>query len=189
MPPVWFEPNGAYHTVSSWAVPDIRLTPTSYVVLMLIERLQPATPYDLKRAAALGVSQLWSLPHTQLYSECPRLAEAGYLSERREETGRRRRIYRLTPAGRRALDLWRSEPTTELYELRDAGLLKLFAGADPKALAGAQLAAHEKRLRAYEQMRDAAAEDVAEGMRLALEAGIGHEREYIRFWSRLRDSR
>jgi hypothetical protein len=27
------------------------------------------------------------------------------------------------------------------------------------------------------------------GMRLALEAGIGHEREYVRFWSRLRDGR
>lgn len=25
------------------------------------------------------------------------------------------------------------------------------------------------------------------GMRLALEAGIGHEREYVRFWSKLRD--
>lgn len=168
-------------------MPEIRLTSTSYVVLMLIERLQPATPYDLKRAAALGVSQLWSLPHTQLYSECPRLAEAGYLSERREESGRRRRIYRLTSAGRRALDAWRSEPTTELYELRDAGLLKLFAGADPGALAVAQVTAHEERLRAYEEIRDAGAADVPEGIRLALEAGIGHEREYIRFWSRLRD--
>lgn len=168
-------------------MPEIRLTSTSYVVLMLIERLQPATPYDLKRAAALGVSQLWSLPHSQLYSECPRLAEAGYLSERREESGRRRRIYRLTSVGRRALDAWRSEPTTELYELRDAGLLKLFAGADPGTLAVAQVAAHEERLRAYEEIRDAGTGDVPEGIRLALEAGIGHEREYIRFWSRLRD--
>jgi hypothetical protein len=24
-------------------------------------------------------------------------------------------------------------------------------------------------------------------MRLSLESGIGHEREYVRFWSRLRD--
>ena len=52
-----------------------RLTETSYVVLGLIERLQPATPYDLKRAAEAGVEYLWALPHTQLYSECARLAE------------------------------------------------------------------------------------------------------------------
>lgn len=166
---------------------DIRLTPTSYVVLGLIERLQPATPYDLKQAAALGVSQLWSLPHTQLYSECARLADAGHLSERREQSGRRRRIYRLTQTGRGALEAWRSELTAELYELRDAGLLKLFFGGDPRALAIEQLTAHEERLRTYEGMRDAATADVPEGMRLALEAGIGHEREYVRFWSRLRD--
>ena len=36
-----------------------RLTPTSYVVLGLIEQMQPASPYDLKRAAALGVGQFW----------------------------------------------------------------------------------------------------------------------------------
>lgn len=173
----------AYHFLT---VSDIRLTPTSYVVLGLIERLQPATAYDLKQAAALGVSQLWSLPHTQLYSECSRLARAGYLLERREESGRRRRIYRLSQSGGRALDAWRSEPTAELYELRDAGLLKLFFGADPQALAVEQLAAHRERLHAYERMRDATTADIPEGMRLALEAGIGHEREYIRFWSRRR---
>ena len=61
--------------------------------------MQPASPYDLKRAVAMGVRQFWSLPHTQLYSECARLAEAGLLLERREESGGRRRIYRLTKAG------------------------------------------------------------------------------------------
>src|SRR3954449_5698102 len=113
---------------------EIRLTPTSYVVLPRTWGLQPATPYDLKQAAALGVGQFWSLPHTQLYAECGRLAEAGLLSERREKSGRRRRIYRLSKAGEEALGKWRSEPTGELYELRDAGLLKLFFGAEPASL-------------------------------------------------------
>src|SRR3954452_1622993 len=109
---------------SPLSMPVTRLTSTSYVVLGLIEQMQPASPYDLKQAAAQGVGQFWSLPHTQLYSECGRLAEAGLLSERREESGRRRRLYRLTKAGSRALDRWREEPTSELYELRAAGLLK-----------------------------------------------------------------
>lgn len=30
-------------------------------------------------------------------------------------------------------------------------------------------------------------DEMPEGMRLALEAGIGHEREYVRFWSGMRD--
>src|SRR5882672_1078938 len=112
-----------------------RLSATSYVVLGLIEQLQPATPYDLKQAAAISVTNFWSLPHTQLYLECGRLAEAGYLSERRQQSGRRRRIYRLTRKGSDALERWRSEATAELYELRDAGILKLYFGAEPVQLA------------------------------------------------------
>ena len=166
---------------------ETRLTPTSYVVLGLIEQMQPASPYDLKRAAALGVGQFWSLPHTQLYSECGRLAEAGHLSERREESGRRRRLYRLTDAGAKALDRWRHEPTSELYELRDAGLLKLFFGADPSKLAADQLEAHKERLREYEaQLEECRRMKAPAGVMHAIEAGIGHEREYVRFWSKLR---
>jgi len=163
-----------------------RLTPTSFVLLGLIEQMQPASPYDLKRAAAAGVGQFWSLPHTQLYSECSRLAGAGLLSERREKSGRRRRIYRLTKAGEEAVDRWRAEPTGELYELRDAGLLKLFFGADPKKLAQPQLEAHEEKLRDYEaQLAQCREAGLPEGVLHAIEAGIGHEREYVRFWSRL----
>src|SRR5258706_3942480 len=98
---------GAYRMLAPMAT--ARLSPTSYVVLGLIEEMQPATPYDLKQAASLAVTQFWSLPHTQLYSECGRLAEADYLSERREESGRRRRIYRLTKAGSDALERWLAE--------------------------------------------------------------------------------
>jgi len=165
----------------------IRLTPTSYVVLGLIEQMGTATPYQLKQAVAMGLGEFWSLPHTQLYSDSQRLAEAGLLDERREPSGRRRRVYRLTAKGRKALDDWRAEPTPQLYEIRDAGLLKLFFGADPAALAATQLEAHRAKLKWYEELRDAAGDDAPQGARLTLEAGIGHEREYIRFWSRVRD--
>jgi DNA-binding PadR family transcriptional regulator len=116
-----------------------------------------------------------------------RLAEAGLLTERREETGRRRRIYRLTKAGVEKLARWRAEPTGELYELRDAGLLKLFFGANPKTLAPRQLEAHEEKLREYEaQLVRCREAGLPEGVLHAIEAGIGHEREYVRFWKRLR---
>jgi DNA-binding PadR family transcriptional regulator len=161
-----------------------RLSQTSFVVLGLIELAEPATPYDLKQLAAISTSNFWSLPHTQLYGECARLTEEGLLSERQEQSGRRRRVYRLTAAGRKTLERWRAEPTGELYELRDEGLLKLFFGADPAQLARSQLAAHEERLEAYETLRDQAGEMPA-GQRLALEAGIGHQREFIRFWGSL----
>ena len=79
---------------------DLRLTDTSYVVLGLVELCQPATPYDLKQFAKVSVFNFWSVPHTQVYSECARLAEAGLLDEEREEGGRRRRVYRLTADGK-----------------------------------------------------------------------------------------
>ena len=112
--------------------------------------MQPASPYDLKLAAAMGVGQFWSLPHTQLYAECGRLAEAGLLvgaargiGAGAASTGSTRRVRRPSSAGARS-------PPGELYELRDAGLLKLFFGADPKKLAPQQLEAHEEKLREYE---------------------------------------
>ena len=162
-----------------------RLSETSYIVLGLLEQTQPATPYDLKRLAQLSTVNFWSVPHTQLYSECARLAGEGLLSEQREHTGRRRRTYSLTAEGARALQQWRSQPTGSLEEVRDAGLLKLFFGADPAVLAAAQLHAHRRQLQAYEQLHEQAGAQMPQGMRLALEAGIGHEREFVRFWAKL----
>lgn len=171
-----------------------KLSDTSYAVLGLLELCEPATPYQLKQAAQVSIFHFWTIPHTQLYTECARLAEAGLLEEEREETGRRRRIYRLSRQGRRALDDWRMDPNAELYELRDPGLLKLFCGTDPAALAGVMLEKHRARLDEYEQIRDqmgapdgVEGAELSEAVLLALESGIGHEREYIRFWSRLRD--
>src|SRR5689334_4259972 len=105
---------------------SMRLSETSYIVLGLIAELGSATPYDLKRMAQISTVNFWSVPHTQLYSESARLAEAGLLSERREQEGRRRRIYRVTERGRAALQAWLSEPTGELEQVRDPATLKLF---------------------------------------------------------------
>lgn len=163
-----------------------RLTPTSYVVLGLLELLGgEATPYELKRAAASGVGNLWSLHHAQLYGEPERLAAAGLVSEQREQTGRRRRRYSLTAAGRVALDSWRRQPTRALTELRDVGLLQLFFGAEPVQLASVQLALHERKLAEYEELRRSGGDAPDSGPSLALEAGIGHEREWVEFWRRL----
>jgi DNA-binding PadR family transcriptional regulator len=165
-------------------VSGVRLTETSYIVLGLVEFAEPATPYDLKQIAQRSTVEFWSVPHTQLYTECARLAKEGLLSEQREQTGRRRRIYSLTKGGRQALADWLAEPTDELYEVRDPGTLKLFFGGDPAMLATSQLAAHKRQLEGYQQLHKDIP-NMPNGMRLALEAGIGHEREFIRFWSRL----
>ena len=108
-----------------------RLTPTSFIVLGLIEQVGVATPYQLKRLVGLSVGYFWSLQHAQLYSEPERLAAAGYLDVEREDSGRRRKRYSLTRRGREALDAWRAEPAAQPAEMREPALLKLFFGADP----------------------------------------------------------
>src|SRR3954469_23877408 len=135
-------------------VSNLKLTDTSYAVLGLLELCEPATPYQLKQAAQVSIFHFWTIPHTQLYTECGRLAEHGLLEEEREETGRRRRVYRLSKDGRKALDAWRADPDAGLYELRDPALLKLFCGTDPQALAKVMVEKHRERLAEYEQIRD-----------------------------------
>ena len=163
------------------------LTPTSYIVLGLLERAGESTPYDLKQLVAGSVGNFWSVPHSQLYAEPERLARGGYLRERREAWGRRRRLYSLTERGHEALAAWRAEPTEDLPELRDPGLLKLFFGGEERALAAVRRDAHRAKLAEYEARREL---DTGEGPRgpwRTLDAGIAHEREWVRFWTTLAD--
>lgn len=151
-------------------------------MLGLVELCGPATPYDIKQAAEATTAHFWTLAHTQLYTECARLSREGLLDERQEQSGRRRKLYRLTDAGAEALERWRGEPVSETPELRDPGILKLFFGADAGPLARSQLETHRRLLATFEELSE---REMSEGMRRALEAGLGHEREYVRYWAAL----
>jgi PadR family transcriptional regulator, regulatory protein AphA len=132
------------------------LTPVSYVVLGLVARDGPSTPYALKTAVGRGVAHFWPFPHSQIYAETGRLAGLGLLAEEREHTGRRRRSYRITGEGRAALGAWLAEPTEptdEPPQFRSLGLLKLFFSqhAEPEhvaELARSQVALHRQYLAA-----------------------------------------
>lgn len=160
-----------------------KLTTASYLVLGMVEILQPVTPYGLKSFAAETVVNFWSMPHTQIYTQCDRLLEDGYLSEEREQHGRRRRSFSITKKGQKALDAWRAEPADQPAELRDLATLKLFFGADPSTLAESQLAIHEGQLARYLEIKKT--RPMPDGPRRALEAGIAHEREFVKHWRKL----
>jgi PadR family transcriptional regulator AphA len=166
-------------------MPDRELTPTSYIVLGLLAK-GPGTPYDLKTMVAAGLGNFWSIPHAQLYSETARLAEEGLLDEERESQGRRRRIYSITKAGRKALDAWLEVPVKDLGEMRDPATLKVFFGADPAMIAVDQAAIHKAKLTEWEGLRRSLRDlDIPEGVLLSLDAGIVHHRAFARFWSSL----
>jgi len=133
------------------------LTPVSYVVLGLIARDGPSTPYTLKTAVSRGIAHFWPFPHSQIYSETEYLTGLGLLAEDRESNGRRRRTFRLTAEGRRALASWLSEPTAEPIHIRSFPFLKLYFGyfgrpEDVRHLAEMQLASLEGQYGNIQQM-------------------------------------
>jgi PadR family transcriptional regulator AphA len=164
---------------------DIQLTPTSYIVLGLLDRAGEATPYELNRLVDLSVGNFWSLPRSQLYAEPARLARAGYLSEEQEQGGRRRKRYILTERGHDALRRWTGEPTYDYPELRDPSLLKIFFGADPRTMAEAQLSALRPLLTTFEEMRATDNGEGPNGPRQTLQFGIDHVEVSIRAWERI----
>ena len=173
---------------------DVRLSPTSYVVLGMIALRGPSTPYDLKRAVGHSVGYFWHFPHAQLYSEPDRLTELGLLELTVEQSGRRRKTYSLTEAGRTALREWLASPTHEHFQMRDIAELKLFfnEAGDPEtdipALARDQIKQHEERIAVYEAMVERFGDDPrARPRMLTLELGLEMEYAALRFWSALAD--
>ncbi len=167
---------------------EIRLTPTSYVVLGLLDWLGPSTPYRLKRVLKESVEDFHPVPHTSFYAEPSRLRGAGYVAERVEAGGRRRRTFELTPRGRAALEAWLAEPETRFGEFRFPGMLKLFFGADPTGFASAQAEHHARLAERFEAVRSAAerGETSIPAHRLAvLETGIALHRWWEARWLEL----
>jgi PadR family transcriptional regulator, regulatory protein AphA len=159
------------------------------MVLGFLRAAGPSTPYDLKRMHAISVGHFWSIPHSQLYAEPERLAKAGLVTEEREEGGRRRRQFTITPAGEQALDTWIADPESPAPELRDVSLIKLFFGADPHPIAERQVAAHEQMLTTYEELHSmlSLAPDSPRGPISTLEVGIRHEEAMVAYWRSLLD--
>lgn len=173
-----------------------RLTPTSYLVLGLLAREGPSTPYDLERQVRATLGNFWSFPHTLLYSEPPRLTGLGLVTETREDYGRRKRVFAITQAGRDALAEWLDRPHDEPTELRDLGLLQLFfsdlaSGGARLRLAEQQLAIHRAKLAGYEadQRIERRPDSSRPGERTAahwrgetLPMGLRYERAAVEFW-------
>lgn len=160
--------------------PSIRLTGTSYAVLGLVDAWGPCTPYDLKRAIETTVVNFWPVPHTTFYVEPARLAQGGLLAVEQEETGRRRKLYSMTDAGRAALRAWVDEPTAAPPQIRDELMLKIFLGGDPRPLRDERLAFYRDKLAELEGYLEAVrAGGGTEGMERSLIAGTAFHRALI----------
>ena len=103
----------------------MNLSSTAYVILGMLG-WRPMSGYEIKSLVDKSTRLFWAASYGQIYPELRRLAAAGLIEGKASpQGGRKRNVYRLTPAGRRELRAWlRLDP--EVFEVRDEGLLKLF---------------------------------------------------------------
>jgi DNA-binding PadR family transcriptional regulator len=81
--------------------------------------------YDLLKRAEASVGHIWSPARSQLYAVLPRLVGAGLARRRtvRQKARPDKQLYRLTPAGRKAVRAWLEHETPATW---DELLLKVF---------------------------------------------------------------
>ena len=165
--------------------------PSSFIVLGLVDRLGDATSYDLKNWADGSIGYFWTFSRASLYKEPARLVALGLLSDRQEETGRRRRLYAITAAGKAALANWLAHSHDQPTEIRDLGLLKLYfaQSGDQTALDTLiqdQITAHETRLATYRELeQELSANPDYRFYAAALAMGLKYEEMSVAYWQGL----
>ncbi|WP_428340982.1 PadR family transcriptional regulator [Mycobacterium sp.] len=167
------------------------MSASSYVVLGLLDRHGPTTPYQLERIISASIGYFWGFPRSQLYAEATRLARHGLIGEHREDAGRRRRTLSLTDQGRDELNRWLAVSTDQPTEIRDEGLIRLFftrdntTAEDVRRLAVEQENAHRMRLADYESLVQRGVLPANSPQRATLEFGLKFERLAATFWAEL----
>ena len=144
------------------------------------------TAYQIKKAMAGSISHFWNAAHSQVYSQATRLARDGFVREREETDGRRRKVLSLTPKGRTTLRRWLGEPAG-IAELRDEMLVKVFFAAegDPATVRKVLEQQREKYrdgLTEYQQLHEQLGKadgPMWEHARLTLELGIAVHTAYL----------
>lgn len=165
------------------------LTIPSYIVLGLVRTLGKATPYELKAVSAAALCNFWEVRHAQYYSEPDRIAALGFLTMEQEATGRRRKTYRITPAGEQALAEWLESPAASAMEFRDEALLKIWFGADPKTVAQTEADRHAAQAESVEQGLETFGPILSEGQRRVMQIGLALQRVWVHEWQAIADGK
>jgi DNA-binding PadR family transcriptional regulator len=133
-----------------------------YIILGLLGA-HPMSGYDIKRAFDRSLATYWNAGASQIYTTLKALADSELvISEIVPQEGRPdRRVYRLTEAGRAALDAWLDESAPARFT-KDEFLTKLFFCG---------LTSDEMALRHLEDHRVALLEQLADMERALREYG------------------
>ncbi|MFP6807651.1 MAG: PadR family transcriptional regulator [Pseudomonadales bacterium] len=162
---------------------------SAYVVLGLTMQHEEITPYELKRRITTSVGYFWTYSHPQIYSVTERLTKDGLLTQHQEETGRRRKIYRITQEGEKVFRRWLADPVQPHSELRDLALLKLYFGEYSSkkiiaTMASQQIDAHKTRLAEYRNIPQTRRLD--EFAQATVNLGIEYEKMSVKYWQKVK---
>ena len=168
---------------------DIQLPTTSYAVLGLLT-FGEVSGYDLRRMANESIRYFfWSPASSQIYSELRRLTSLGYATEREVAQERRpdKRLYQITPEGRRVLQEWLERPEVKPDVLKSTFLLKLFFGSlTPRETLIAQIEQRHRQAQETLAQFEAIEEHIKDDPKfffpyLTLSSGMAHARATIQW--------
>lgn len=137
--------------------------------------LAPMSAYQVKKAMEGSISHFYSAAHSQVYQQANRLVRDGYVKEKEEPGGRRKRILSLTPKGRKAALGWLRSTDADDQLYSELLVKTFFAGyaSDPdtvREMLERRRAEDVKRLAEYEEflpMLEAAEENPYPAMTLS----------------------
>jgi DNA-binding PadR family transcriptional regulator len=167
------------------------LSSLSYAILAMLAS-KPQSGYDIAREMKPPQGILWQAKHGQIYPELARLVKQGLVEVERIDAraGPPRRVHAITAAGKTELASWivkspQTRPANDEFVIKAYALRRVPAAA-AESLLQEQLASHERRLAALEQLFEAtkarisnrsAFESPRFGEYAALRRAIGFERE------------
>jgi DNA-binding PadR family transcriptional regulator len=165
--------------VTNWSI-----SATEAALLGLLTRGE-MSGYDIQRAAETSGGFFWAPAKSRIYAVLPQLVTRGFATSRAVEQESRptKQLYRITRAGRDALQGWLEEPPTMEPE-RAPLLLKIYFG---ELLEPEVLISHVRKLRAEAEAlieRLTALDQAPAGASLFGDLTIHHGLEWARAMSR-----
>lgn len=111
----------------------LNLPPTSWAVLGELSFGDELSGYDLKRWADQSLAFFyWAPSQSQIYGELKRLESHELVKSRTEQTHevRVRKLYSITPAGEKQLELWTTAAEVDPVMLKHPLILRIWAAKD-----------------------------------------------------------
>ena len=103
----------------------MELNATAKVILGMVAA-RPRSGYEIKQLVDKSTRFFWAASYGRIYPELKRLEQEGLIEGTDSSQGARpRTVYKPTAKGKRAAREWIDAPS-EVFELRDEALLKLF---------------------------------------------------------------